>query len=327
MGRTKLIAWLPFVALALPGPVRADRNHASIADPGPAVVLGRGGAGGDCGTTLLQAHDGTFENAYAWVHSGVVAPDSGAFAACFEGGFEICELQFLFAQIGNQAGQTMDVFVWQDDATGAPGAVLYHQAGIDPGPVATWPAVSRHDVPVDLVVTGRWWVGWWGNWPGANAGWLVAADEAGAPQCVLTNVATRQGYAAGWEHPRQVIAWEGCVGLGIQVRGVPDLVPVDVPVMAPLATGTRLRRIAPNPFVIGTEIAYDVPAGVGARLDVLDVAGRHVRSLLSGRSASGGRTVVWDGRADDGTRVAAGTYFVRLGAGTELDVARLVLVR
>ena len=50
-------------------------------------------------------------------------------------------------------------------------------------------------------------------------------------------------------------------------------------------------------------------------IDVFDVAGSHVRSLLVGKPMSAGNhRVAWEGRRDDGRSLPAGVYFVRMRA-------------
>jgi len=61
------------------------------------------------------------------------------------------------------------------------------------------------------------------------------------------------------------------------------------------------------------------------RLDVYDVAGRRIRSLVTGVQAAGAHRLSWDGLDDDGFRVRPGAYFARLQ--TEEGSARRRLVR
>jgi len=78
----------------------------------------------------------------------------------------------------------------------------------------------------------------------------------------------------------------------------------------------RIDRNEPNPFNPETRIGFDVGAGnPGAfRLDVFDVAGRHVATLARGWDGGGGetRSARWDGTSDAGTPVASGVYVVTL---------------
>ncbi|HWN80691.1 MAG TPA: FlgD immunoglobulin-like domain containing protein, partial [Candidatus Udaeobacter sp.] len=98
-------------------------------------------------------------------------------------------------------------------------------------------------------------------------------------------------------------------------------------VVGPAAARARLAlgSAAPNPFRESTQIAYTLPAGtMGARLTVLDVAGRVVRELAV---TAGSAEVVWDGRDEGGRAMPAGVYHLRLSAAGEVRTARVVRVR
>jgi len=95
---------------------------------------------------------------------------------------------------------------------------------------------------------------------------------------------------------------------------------------APRSLG--LRQNVPNPFNPSTRIEYDVPSGgARVRLDIYDVAGRRVRTLVSGRQSAGNKQVEWDGRTDAGTAVPSGVYFYRLSANGRVETRRMVLAK
>jgi hypothetical protein len=95
-----------------------------------------------------------------------------------------------------------------------------------------------------------------------------------------------------------------------------------------LADAFELRQNAPNPFNPTTTIAFQVPEG-GAQvsLQVYDIAGRLVRTLVDGYEPSGSRTVVWDGRDDEGQPVAGGIYFSRMTAGEFSETAKMIMLK
>lgn len=62
-------------------------------------------------------------------------------------------------------------------------------------------------------------------------------------------------------------------------------------------------------------------------LEIFDVQGRRLRSLWSGPAGPGSLRVVWDTRNDAGSAVASGIFLCRASAGTEVAVARFVVVR
>lgn len=99
-------------------------------------------------------------------------------------------------------------------------------------------------------------------------------------------------------------------------------VAVDGPV--PVAT-PGLRLTGANPFLGSTTLAFDLARDVrDARLELLDLAGRRVRTLHRGPAAAGEHALTWRGRRDDGSRVPPGVYFARFQAGDEVRVLRLV---
>jgi hypothetical protein len=84
----------------------------------------------------------------------------------------------------------------------------------------------------------------------------------------------------------------------------------------------------PNPFNPLTTIAYEVPANAGVvSLDVYDLSGRHVRTLVHGRVPEGLRTVNWAGQDDSGRRVAAGVYLCALKTDQGMSVKKMALIK
>ena len=146
--------------------------------------------------------------------------------------------------------------------------------------------------------------------------------EAGSPQ----NYIVTARYADGAES-------EPTVPIGIDI--VPDLAadptppepgPADGVPREPSAAGFGFRVI-PNPFRGATDLFFGLRSGGRVRLDVWDSSGRRVRTLLDEELAAGSHSAAWSGSDDDGRRLPAGLYFVRLTAPDDgsftLRVARL----
>ncbi|MGQ0722165.1 MAG: FlgD immunoglobulin-like domain containing protein [Candidatus Eiseniibacteriota bacterium] len=83
----------------------------------------------------------------------------------------------------------------------------------------------------------------------------------------------------------------------------------------------------PNPFRESTTLSFELPTAAEVSLDVLDVTGRRVASLMDGRCGAGARQVAWDGRDDGGRRLAAGVYFVQLRTGETTTTHKVVMAR
>jgi hypothetical protein len=88
-----------------------------------------------------------------------------------------------------------------------------------------------------------------------------------------------------------------------------------------------LHPARPNPFNARTVIAFDLQQAGSVRLDVVDVLGRSVRTILSADLAAGSHTVDWNGRARNGERAASGTYFARLRSAGRTWVRPVSLVQ
>ena len=73
-----------------------------------------------------------------------------------------------------------------------------------------------------------------------------------------------------------------------------------------------LEQSFPNPFNSSTVIPFALPADGDVRLEVYDVVGQRVRTLVAGSLAAGLHQVAWDGRDDLGQAVAGGVYLYRL---------------
>ncbi|MEO0077382.1 MAG: M14 family zinc carboxypeptidase [candidate division WOR-3 bacterium] len=89
---------------------------------------------------------------------------------------------------------------------------------------------------------------------------------------------------------------------------------------------TRLIQVGPNPAHGRAAVRYQLGRPGAVRLEVIDAAGKLVRRLESGTKEPGDYSAVWDGRDEQGRRVAAGVYYCRLSAD-RVQTARLVSLR
>ena len=89
-----------------------------------------------------------------------------------------------------------------------------------------------------------------------------------------------------------------------------------------LAIGT-----APNPSAGAREIHWAVPVESAVALEIFDLQGRRVRSLVRGRATAGPHSTRWDGRDATGAAVAGGVYFARLESAGRTTVSRMVVLK
>lgn len=91
----------------------------------------------------------------------------------------------------------------------------------------------------------------------------------------------------------------------------------------PLPSARLTLRVVTSPPGGAPALRFRVPAGVGYRLDLFDVTGRHAARLGTGEGGGDEREVRWPGA----TVRAAGVYLVRLVAGGETRAVRVVYSR
>ena len=82
----------------------------------------------------------------------------------------------------------------------------------------------------------------------------------------------------------------------------------------------------PNPFNSRTLIPIDLAASSQVRLEVFDVLGHRVRTLVDGWLEPGRYAVPWEGLSSTGAGVAAGVYLLRLQAGPLVTTGKVLLV-
>jgi hypothetical protein len=82
----------------------------------------------------------------------------------------------------------------------------------------------------------------------------------------------------------------------------------------------------PNPCRRETVVEFSLPSAGDVSVEILDVSGRHVATLMRAALPAGHSSVRWDRRADNGSRAVAGLYFVRLARGSESITTRLLIV-
>jgi hypothetical protein len=111
-------------------------------------------------------------------------------------------------------------------------------------------------------------------------------------------------------------------------NGIPDECAGIATASGDIATPYRLHQNVPNPFNPTTTIRFDVPAGGGqVRLQVFDVTGRLVRTLVDDFVRPGGRSVLWDGRDHRGETVATGLYLYRLDAPGFTETRKMLFLK
>ncbi len=91
-----------------------------------------------------------------------------------------------------------------------------------------------------------------------------------------------------------------------------------------LPTQFSLAQNYPNPFNPSTLIRYTLPANSEVILEIFNLLGQKIRTLVNRRQAAGAQQVEWDGKNDVGKLAASGVYLYRLQAGSFVDMKKMV---
>ena len=83
----------------------------------------------------------------------------------------------------------------------------------------------------------------------------------------------------------------------------------------------------PNPFNPTTTIKYTIPKAGNVRIEVYDITGRLVTTLVNTNQATGTYSVTWNGRNSSGQSVGSGIYLYRLQAKDFVSVKKMVMLK
>jgi hypothetical protein len=88
------------------------------------------------------------------------------------------------------------------------------------------------------------------------------------------------------------------------------------------------RSVSPNPFNPMTQIKFVVNVDNLVQLNVYNIRGEKVRTLVQDRMSANEYSFVFDGKDDSGQALASGSYFARLRIGKEvMQVRQMTLVK
>ena len=90
---------------------------------------------------------------------------------------------------------------------------------------------------------------------------------------------------------------------------------------------TALNGNYPNPFNPETTISYSVKEAGRVKLEVYNLKGQLVRTLVDGDHASGNYKRVLDSRDDRGRSISSGVYLIRMSAPGYQKVSRMMLMQ
>jgi hypothetical protein len=83
----------------------------------------------------------------------------------------------------------------------------------------------------------------------------------------------------------------------------------------------------PNPFSASTAIGFNIPADTHVRVEIFDVNGAHIATVVDGYLEAGPQELRWSAGNRDKHNFGSGVYFARIQAGGAVQTRKMVLLR
>ena len=90
---------------------------------------------------------------------------------------------------------------------------------------------------------------------------------------------------------------------------------------------TMLAGNYPNPFNPETTISFSIKSPAQVNLDIYNLKGQKVRTLVSEKKTAGTHTTVWNGTDDNDKPVSSGVYLYRMQAGEYRSTRKMMLMK
>lgn len=88
--------------------------------------------------------------------------------------------------------------------------------------------------------------------------------------------------------------------------------------------GFKIKTSVYNTSII---ISYQLDRSLDVEVEIVNVAGKKVYTLINGRKTAGAHHITWNCRNSAGYKVSPGIYFCRFFAGTTLNVVKMTLLK
>jgi len=113
------------------------------------------------------------------------------------------------------------------------------------------------------------------------------------------------------------------------VKLAPDRIPtaVDDDVTDLLPAGVALAQNYPNPFNPNTTIEFELPRRSRVKIEVFNLLGQRVRTLLDESKPAGSHRIEWAGTDNAGKPVATGVYLYRLEADDVVETRKMLVLK
>jgi len=90
---------------------------------------------------------------------------------------------------------------------------------------------------------------------------------------------------------------------------------------------TRLKGNYPNPFNPDTNIEFYMAEPGLVSIDIYNIRGQRIRTLVNETYESGTHRVLWNGEDEDGRSVGSGVYFYNMRSGNYIETKKMIMIK
>ncbi|OQX83486.1 hypothetical protein B6D60_10395, partial [candidate division KSB1 bacterium 4484_87] len=100
-----------------------------------------------------------------------------------------------------------------------------------------------------------------------------------------------------------------------------------IQIETPMPHEYSLSQNSPNPFNSSTSFRFEIPRATHVVVEVYNILGKKVKTLVNERREAGFYTVFWDGIDDNGEQAGSGIYFYHMTADQFHATHKMIVVR
>jgi len=89
----------------------------------------------------------------------------------------------------------------------------------------------------------------------------------------------------------------------------------------------ELEQNYPNPFNPSTTISYTVNQSENVVLEIFDIKGERIKTLINDFQKPGEYNVTWDGTSNSGGKLASGVYFYSVRTGNSVATKKMLMLK
>ena len=167
---------------------------------------------------------------------------------------------------------------------------------------------------------GQTWTPLW-NASTLTGGWTIYSDVVTIPLADYAGQSIKLAWHAV-DGPGNDGLWYVWFIDQVKVEGTVSNEDVTSPVVQ-----TELHSNYPNPFNPETTIRYSVKEATHVTIEIYNVKGQLVRTLVNEAKSAGNHNVVWNGMDNSGRSISSGVYFYKMKAGAYSSTKKMILMK